>query len=348
MRRALVGLVVLAACTGAREKDRVAVNTALAQDLTSARYQEFATRAHALADQASAFCGAPDQAGLDATRQAWWDAKTPWKQVDIVQFGPVVEYPERLGPKLDDWPASVDSVQGLVDGEADLAPEAFASMGTATRGLPVIEVLLWHGDDPLADLSTVPRRCQALVGSTADVATSADALVVAWRDDWMPRLVEPASGDSDAYDTTRDVLDEWVNRMIFTIENIRVGRLGKPVGDDSGGEPQPDALEARWSGRSLQDARDALDGVRVAWDGVEPGVRDLVKDETLAGEIDALFDLSIQRLGEVPEPLSQTIVLEPEIVARAQEPLLDLQVALQVELAQELSVTITFNDNDGD
>ena len=65
-------------------------------------------------------------------------------------------------------------------------------------------------------------------------------------------------------------------------------------------------------------------------------------------DIDALLSTSATRLAEVPDPLEQTISLEPELVVRAQEALLALQVAIQVDLAQALGVTITFNDNDGD
>ena len=61
-----------------------------------------------------------------------------------------------------------------------------------------------------------------------------------------------------------------------------------------------------------------------------------------------LFEVSLQRIQEIPEPLEQTIVSEPEIVARAQEALLALQVAIQVDVAQALSVQVGFNDNDGD
>ena len=62
----------------------------------------------------------------------------------------------------------------------------------------------------------------------------------------------------------------------------------------------------------------------------------------------SLLETSLERVKEIPEPLEQAILLDREIIARAQEALLALQVAVQVDLAQALSVTIAFNDNDGD
>ncbi|MEY3211132.1 MAG: hypothetical protein RIT28_1613, partial [Pseudomonadota bacterium] len=79
------------------------------------------------------------------------------------------------------------------------------------------------------------------------------------------------------------------------------------------------------------------------------GVRDLLRDDpALTAQVDALFETCDARLAELPEPLEDTILLQPELVVRAQDALLALQVAVQVDLAQQLSVTITFNDNDGD
>ena len=95
-------------------------------------------------------------------------------------------------------------------------------------------------------------------------------------------------------------------------------------------------------------------GVQAVWDGgfdgqTDKGIRSLVVDETtLIRDLEVLLETSQTRLAEVPDPLEQTIVVQPEIVSRAQEALLALQIGLQVDLAQALGVTITFNDNDGD
>lgn len=348
-------LLFLAAlgCTGAGKDsaspadNKPAVLAALAAD-AAGRYAAFADAAGAAAEATAALCADPTEGTLAAARDGWWAERTPWKQAELIQFGPVVEYPERVGPKLDDWPVNADAVEDLIASDDALD---FSAMGSATRGLPVVEYLLWaQGGETLASLTQTPRRCAVAAGASADVRDNAVLLVAAWEDSWQAQLATPAEVDG-AYETNQDALDEWVNRMVFTVENVRATKLGKPLGDSSGGEPLPDALESPHSNRSLTDAREALGGVQAAWAGSGAplsGVRDLVDDASLASQIDALFDAAAQRLSEVPEPLSETIYLQPEIVVRAQEALQALQVALQVDLAQALSVTITFNDNDGD
>lgn len=351
----MIVFIALLGCTNgedsgsAAEPPRSEVNEALADDLIMAGYRSFQIEATEMAAAVAAFCDAPTDTTLSEARTGWWGARGAWKQVEIVQFGPIVEYPERLGPKLDDWPVNESAVEELVEGSGELD---FDAMGSATRGLPVVEYLLYVPDEGiLSVLATGSRRCAVLSGAAADVQANAERMVEAWQAAWRDRLASPTPDDDDMYDTPQDVVDEWVNRMVFTVENIRATRLGKPLGDAAGGELQPDAIESRYSGRSLQDARDAFSGVEKAWNGAEDavGVRNLVIDDgALVDRIDMLMEETRGRLAAIPETLEDTIVLEPEVVVLAQDALQALQVALQVELAQSLSVTITFNDNDGD
>ncbi|MCA9490366.1 MAG: imelysin family protein, partial [Myxococcales bacterium] len=327
------------ACTPGTDP-RADVIEGLAAD-TTARYESFEVRAAALDDAVSAMCAGTGS--LEDAREAWQAAREPWKRSQIVAFGPVLTFPERYGPKLDDWPVDADAIEALVASDAPVSAADFAAMGTATRGLPVVEWLL-YGETP-----DEPRRCAVLAGAAGDVRANASMLADAWRVDWQQRLSSPELAADDDWDTVQDVVDEWVNRSVYTVADLRGLRLGKPLGDDSGGVPQPQLVESRPSGRSLQDARDVLQGVRAAWRGeAGPGLRSLVEDAALADRVDGLFDGCDARLAEVPEPLATTVVEQPEIVARAQEALQALQITMQLEVAQALSVTLAFSDEDGD
>lgn len=335
--------------TASPTDNKPAVLAALASEAAVGTYTTFATSAEAAATATAALCADPTEQTLAAARDGWWAERAPWKNAELIQFGPVVEYPERLGPKLDDWPVNAEAVEELIESEDALD---FSAMGSATRGMPVVEYLLWaQGDETLASLIDAPRRCAVAAGAAADIHDNAVLMVSAWEEGWQAQLATPAAVEDGAYETDQEALDEWVNRMVFTVENIRATKLGKPLGDGAGGSPQPDTLESPYSARSLTDARDALAGTEAVWAGSGAplsGVRDLVTDAALAEQLDGLFETAAARMAEIPEPLSDTILLQPEIVVRAQEALQALQVAIQVDLAQALSVTITFNDNDGD
>ena len=347
-------LVFFVACGGTPEDPfRGEVMLSVAGETILSHMRDFEERTGKLGQDAEDFCAGPTSTLLLSVRESWWSSREALKRFEIVQFGPIKEYPGRLGPKLDDWPVNAAAVEKMVEGDAPLGAEDFESKGTATRGMPVVEYLLWsRGDDSLSFFQETLRACEALVGASHDVNRSAGRLRVEWEDTWVLRLSQPDLDEEDDYDTIQDVLNEWVSRMAFTVENIRKEKLGKPVGDSAGGEPQPDTIESAYSMRSLSDAYDALDGVEDVWSGGgvgQLGIRALLSEnEELLGSVSALFETSLQRVKDIPEPLEQAILIDSEIIARSQEALLVLQVAIQVDLAQALSVTIAFNDNDGD
>ncbi len=356
------------ACAGDKDSaaahsgGRAARSSALIADLDAefgqARYDHFAAERAALAEALRALCAEPAErpptaAGVEAARAAWWAARAPWKQAELIRFGPTVEYPERLGPPIDTWPVDPSAVEALIAGDGPLDAATFAAQGARARGLPVIEHLLWaEAADAAASaarLGAAPRRCAALVGLSGDLQANAEALAAAWSAPWGPRLTTPQAGDGDRYDDVQDVVDEWVNRMAFTVEDIRGAKLGGPLGDGGGAQAQPALAESAASGRGVADASDALAGVAAAWSGGDGlGVIDLVDDAALAARVQQRLDATAARLAALPSPLGQTVVDQPELVQQAQDALYALQVSLQVELAPAIGVTVTFNDNDGD
>ena len=192
-----------------------------------------------------------------------------------------------------------------------------------------------------------------LVVVTEDIHASASHLVGLWSEDWYDQLRGQDDGEWLVFKEPKDVVDEWVNHMVFTAENIRETKLGKPAGDRFNGTPQPDLLESRSSARSLQDALDALVGIQQVWtgdvDGDHLGIRDLVRDDPdLVDRVDSLFADTITRLDDVPETLEDTVWDQPEIVDRAQTALGELQKILQIEVAAHIRIVVGFNPNDGD
>lgn len=305
-----------------------AVLKSLAEDVVAERYAALQDATMALSAGTESCETVTD---MDAIKALWWAAKSPWKQMEVVLFGPVVEYPARLGPKIDDWPVNSRAITELLDSEDGLSAADFALKGSIHRGFPVIEHLLWT--DP-----THPRTCEALKGATADLAANAATLSDAWASKWIPKMSEGQAA-----------LNEWVNRMGFAAYNIRDTKLGKPVGDYTNGTPQPDTIESRPSGRSLTDARDALDGIQLIWTGQDDlGIRALLPDPSIQTRIDDILAVAIDRLASVPEPLEATIYTEPEVVDWAQTPLSELQVTIQRDVVIALNITVAFNDSQGD
>jgi predicted lipoprotein len=320
------------------------------------QYEDFAREAAGLEERAEALCAAPDAAGLERARGAWGAARGAWKRTEVFAFGPTAEEPLRLGPKIDAWPAREDTIA-----ETLAAPGAIdlEKVGVYARGLPVIEALLYSpGVDVVSSLSGAEgaRRCEYLVALTADLRQSAEALRDAWhpeRGGYLLLLTSPSA--SGPFLGPQEALGELVNRMAFTVENIRSNKLNTPLGKKGDGTPDPSLVESRFSARSLDDIRDNLAGLEAIYTGRYGerqglGLRDYASGRGL--DFDAAFfghlEASRGALDAIPGTLGEAVVASPDKVEAAVVALRELQVLIQSDIIGALGLAQTFNDNDGD
>ncbi len=318
-------------------------------------HRAFADAAAALAERSAAACAddAPRGADIDAARDAWRAARSRWKALDVFGIGPYDAYPDRLGPHIDFRPLRVERI------EARLADPPTADdiddVGAAERGLPAIEFLLWGAEAPWPG-----ARCQYLVAATADTARLAEALRVAWTDDFAGQLLAP---DGDPYADSEAVFGALLNRMGDLILVIRDDRLGRPLGDKAGGVPQPQLVESPFSDRSLDDIRDALDTVWAMYAGApgRPGLaampqvlarRAVDEASTVEVNVDARFRRAYAEarvaLDGISSPLAEAVVESPARVRAAIAALGQLQTVIQVDLTGVLAVQLAFGSGDGD
>jgi predicted lipoprotein len=318
-------------------------------------YEEFEHHALGLDDRVRELCLDPDDERLDLARTAWWDARAPLKQAEVFAFGPYQDQPFRLGPKIDFWPARADTIDEVLAGAEPLDEETVSRFGAPARGLPAIEYLLHPpGGDFLGELTLSPRRCDYLTALARDLAVNASALRLAWDPDGHDYLGElrEAGRTSNSFATLDMAVGEVVNRLGFTLENMRSDKLGKPLG--SGGVPAPDAAESRFSGRSLEDLRDNLEGIRLVYSGTADagGVGLGSYLESRGHEFDTLFDARLaearRAIDAIEPPLTEAVSEDPRSVERAIGALAELGRLIQVDLINALALTGGFNDNDGD
>lgn len=308
------------------------------------------TETAALTTASEALCATPTPQTLTAARSAWSDARAPWKETEVFRFGPYRDEPLRLGPKMDSWPMRPENVERTLTGDRAVDQAGVANLGSFERGFPAIEYLLWNTDDPAV---FVDRRCAYLIGLSQDLGANATKMRAAWDPaggDYAGALARSGSGEG-AYDSLQEAFAEVVNRMGHTVENIRFEKLGKPVGLD-GASGDPTKAESPLSGRSVADIHDNLTGIAALYHGVGDGLG-LTDYLTFRGHaFDAQFDAHIKAgrdaLDAIEGPLTVAASARPEQVRAAIEALSAIQVFIQVDIANALSVALSFNDSDGD
>lgn len=310
--------------------------------------------AQALHEAIVELCAAPDAAHLDAGQAAWMQLRAPWKRIQALPFGPLVD--EGYDTAIDFWPARPSSIEGgLVSGASSQAE--LDALGVASKGMPAIEYLLW---DPIAGDAAVlalftgaegPQRCAYVELLAADVELRLGELDAAWRDagGFADQLAQ--AGQSEAFPTLALAIDQLLNAMIAGLHDIEDPKLRKPLGATIGA-PQPELVESRFSDRSLLDARDGLEGFARAYLGSDeaPGLTLVIasKSPTVDERVRDALAAAELALADVPEPLRATIVDAPIQAEAAADAVHELRTVLTAEVASLLGVTVSLGDNDGD
>lgn len=337
-------------------------------------HEAFVTTSTTLAAASTAFCAdVTDVAAFAAVQDAWKATHAAYKRIEVLRFGPIVAYPERYGPTVDFWPVREARIDDVLDGDAEITAAFIGAQGAVARGLPVVEVLLWPfgengaGLDLYVDTETGARRCSYLQVASVDIQGLATGLRDAWSVDggaFVRQLTQPTTAgaptraDWPQFSTTQVAFSELVNRMGFTIENIRRDRLGRLSAE---------TVECAYSGRSVEAMRDNLVTVLRLFYGGDATSTTTPAEATATSTSLGLVDhprlverpdiiaafATAQRnafsaLAAVEEPFGIAVVEDRDGIAAADAALHALQIVVQADIINVLGLTLAFNDNDGD
>lgn len=353
-----------ARCTSEAPDLRGPVMRDLAQNVMLPTIEELGAQAAALGPAVQALCDAPGAATLDAAQDAWRAARAPWEQSQAFLLGPAVDL--GTASAIDFWPARPDSVDLAIASAPDpITPEYLATLGAAAKGLPALEYLLWSPDggdaavlaslDP-ADPSAA-QRCAFAAALGVAVGEDAGALADAWSPDGggFVDQVATAGEGSDVFPRAQDAINRLVNSMVALLQGLTDMRLGAPLGTKTGGVPQPDQVESRFSDGSAADLVAAVRGLEAIYLGRHAdhegrGLTTLVaarRGDTDKAIRAALTDV-IAKVEAIPAPLRQAVESDPASVQAALDSGKALRRLIAVDMANVLGVSVTINDNDGD
>lgn len=319
-------------------------------------YADFEQRSEEVAEAVEALCASPSEPALAAARAAWQSAREPFKRAEVFAFGPYSRPEFRIGPKLDSWPARPEDVEEWIAGSNPVDAATLAELGVWHKGLPVVEYFLYSPEASAQSQLAVPRRCEYLRSTATELVSRARELHLEWSPEGgnFANELSGAGRTSTAWRTLRDAFSEVINRMGFTLENVRRDKLGRPLGDMTGGVTLPNETESRFSGRAVRDILDNLAGIEVLFFGDParnlPGVSSyaIERGRNFDAQFRSAVDGARTALEAVSAPLGEAVATETERVREASARLGELQGLIQTDLISALGLTLNFNDADGD
>ncbi|MEM1248500.1 MAG: imelysin family protein [Acidobacteriota bacterium] len=298
----------------------------------------------------------PSLETLNAARGAWKTTAVLWQEVALYRFDRMLLAHNQVSKR----PPDVEFLEETVTAAPEtLTAELVAGVGSLSKGLAAIEYLLFEpagAEDWVEQAGEQPGRAAYVAAASEQLVTSAAAV----RDRWLPEggnyIDTFLNGDSET-DGFRRSLGKVLNRVVAVLEESVREQLGRPLA--AGGESaRPERVEAPRSATSLALLRSRIAGIeRVLLAQEGDGLRLADYADHLDAEVDGTalstllrnrFGSSLAALDAIPEPLTRSVVEDPDLVRAAYDELRELLVLIKVDLANQLGVTLTFNDNDGD
>lgn len=349
-----VSFAIVCACSdsGARGPSRGSVVADLVRDVALPHHEALGSSTAAL-PAAFDLCAAPTNATIASAQDAWRLAASDWAGVEAFFYGPAMD--DHVDAAVWFWPTRPEMLEDVIAGDAPIDAALVDGLGAASKGLPAIEAQLFDpaGGDVLARFApAVPvaaRRCALVHELAIDVDEHAGALVDAWTSGYADDLADPPNA---RYDDDRAALDEIVNGIIGLLQRVHDQKIGIPFGGKTNGTPQPDLVESRYSDESLAAITTNLATVRALYLGVDDGLglQDLVvaRAPMLDESIRTALDEADAAVAAIPPPLRVAVGESFVPVQNAIDAVKQLRRLFTADLAQQLGVTVTISDNDGD
>ena len=303
-----------------------------------------------LSQSVDALCSAPSEAGLDAARDAWRDARQAWLRTESYRFGPAMD--RRSISVVDWWPIDAEKIDRNLAGDEEVTAERVTEFLPATqRGLGAAEYLLFGEESAGLSDGSDPQRCSYLQAVATVVSDEVAGILI----DWQGK--DDSSGYASYFDGTgslalidSDAEAEVVRTLVFQVRTIANMRLGTGLGIDT--EADTSAIPEGDASNSREDLLGQLDSIASVYRGAKEGIGVSARVSAVSAETDARMLEAIESTISAARSLDGSIIAQleanPDQVRAVYDSMKELQRVLNTEIVSLLGVSVGFSDTDGD
>ncbi|HEY0298249.1 MAG TPA: imelysin family protein [Arachidicoccus sp.] len=333
--------------------DQTAMLTNIANNVLLTQIDSLAFYANAVNTDVTSFTANPSTATLNTAQSDFAKLATNWGLAVPYNFGPMqtnsLQYPIDTYP----WPANTTKIETEVSGQGNAA-----TAGTDVEGMKSLEYLLFDKSGNAAVLtkyttaSDAANRKKYLISVATDLQTKTASLKSGWTN-YLSSFVGAKGNDVNSS------LSLIINNMSIYLDVVKNMKIGNPIGMGvklNDNKVHPDQIEYPLSEESLpvmianmQSMKDVFDG------GSGQGIDDLLNylkaqsnGQNLSTVIDNQFNDAITKLKAINPPYVTAITTQTQQLQAIYTSIKALLAYIKVDMANNLGVTITFTDNDGD
>lgn len=250
------------------------------------------------------FASNPNSATLAAVRSAWVATRLPWENSETALFGPVDFY--GFDPALDSWPVNQADLENVLNSGQSLNVSTVNSFDNTLKGFHTIEYLIYgaHGQKTAAELTE--RESEYLVAVAGSLKGVTSSLLSAWvsgyggQSPYALEVVKAGQG-SASFPSERSAIEQFVRGIMGICDEVANGKIADPFN-----QRNPNIVESQFSGNSLTDFANNIDGAKSAY---VTAISDLVAaaNPALDTKVKAAFDNAIGAIRAIPEPFLDAI-----------------------------------------
>jgi predicted lipoprotein len=334
--------------------DRAAMLENYGNNIILPAFESLQTSVDDLQVAAQDFETEPTPQNLEMLQEALKNARLAWQDVSPFQFGPSESV--LLRASLNTYPVDTTKV-------SDRVSSGEYSFGTINSrdaaGLPALGYLL-HGlgdtnEKILAMYTTDPdaqNRLDYLLDNITFIKEQVDTATNDWQasgGDYIGMFLSEENAGTDVGSSLGMLINSYVKHYE---RFLRDGKIGIPAGVRSAGTPRPLAVEAYYSGYSVELASANLQQVENIFTGGDGrGIDDnleALNAGDLSQEIQTQINESQSALEGLNDPLSQQIEENNDPVLTTFEDMQQVVTLVKADMTSILGITITYQDNDGD
>ena len=335
--------------------DRQAMLTHYAKNFVQPAYKSLAFQIEGLEFRVENFNASQDTLNLVALRDWWVATYAVWQQANAFNFGPAGEEgtQKSLVEEVGTFPVSEAKVENAIStGQWNMD-----DFNRDARGLLAVEYLIF-GKKPgevLNSFQVSPNRRQYLYDVVQKINKQVTTVNADWQNLYDDEFVN--QNGTDVGSSTSLLYNEFV-RSYEALKNFKVALpLGKRPGQT---QPEPELVEAYYSGQSLSMLKLHLTELEAFWRGKPssgqdgPGFRAYLESveggDALIAQTEAQLNVVKAALAAVPATpsLAEQMAAEtPELITLNEE-LQKLTRFFKSDMSSLLGIAITYASGDGD
>jgi predicted lipoprotein len=334
--------------------DKTVMLSNIADNVIVPAYADLSDAVAQLKVDFNTFSSDPTEINLTVIKRSFDLTYKSFQRVSLFEIGPAANV--GFSQSLNRFPADTQRIELNLN-------ESNVNLGTAqnlsAKGFPAFEYLLYfYGADIVVnkDAPTSQAQLNYLQLLINDIETLVNDVKTSWEGNYRAAFINANGNDVGSS------LGKLTNAFSMALEQIKNVKLGIPLGKLTLNEPRVELVEGKYMEQSAALALAKTEGLFDFYLGKNlDGSNGVGLDDYLLhlsatsnggelhSQIVAGFELAINQLGDIPDPMANAILENDTPVQNAHTTFQSTLIRLiKVDMSSAFGVQISYVDNDGD